>query len=229
VRWSTGSCSAASLPRNRPVSKKGLSRFRPSPSSFSVFDVPSVRRVFRFAGAEHGTLRAAGCRRLQHLLRLAGGWRKGAYIPACVRAYPFILVERGDAAGTLRLGVDLDADGLSTTDGAALFDRGKPAAGLNDAPGFCKAYRDNLAATRGFVAALVAADLLEERSATVTLDGGGFTRLDGFLQVSAERFRALDDATWLDWRRRGWIDAVYAHLHSAGRWAQLVEADREHT
>jgi hypothetical protein len=198
------------------------------PVGLAEFDIASQHFPIVFlAGDNPQPVVLVGYRNQQNLfVDPAGAWRRDAYIPAYVRAYPFILVERVGAADTLHLGVDLDADCLSKTEGAALFERGKPARGLGEAIGFCKAYRDNLAETRAFVAAMVEADVLEERSATLTLNGGGFTRLDGFLQISAEKFKALDDATWLGWRRRGWIDAAYAHLHSAGRWGQLVDVDR---
>lgn len=196
------------------------------PLSLAEFDIAAQHFPIVFTpGAAPQPVVLVGYRAAENLfVDPAGTWRKGAYIPAYVRTYPFILVERGDAADTLLLGVDIDAACLGTDEGEALFERGKPSAGLNDALAFCKSYRDDLGATRAFAAALLAAGLLEERSATVSIDGGGLSRLDGFLQIAPERLQALDDRTWLDWRRRGWIDAVYAHLHSAGRWTQLIEA-----
>ncbi len=35
--------------------------------------------------------------------------------------------------------------------------------------------------------------------------------------------RALPDATLLDWRKRGWLGLIYAHLMSTQQWAILVE------
>lgn len=154
----------------------------------------------------------------------AGEWARNAYVPAYARTYPFILIEPDGGSDLMLLGVETDAACLSKTDGAALFQDGKPTAGLNDALAFCKAYRDDIAATRRFADALKTAGVLEERSATVSSAAGGLARLDGFLQLSPEGLAALDDAIWLAWRRQGWIDAIYAHIHSAGRWAQLIDA-----
>jgi len=196
------------------------------PLSLAEFDVAAQHYPIVFtAGAAPQPVVLVGYRAAENLfVEPDGAWRKGAYIPAYVRTYPFVLVESGDAADRLLLGIDIDAACLTTGAGAALFERGKPSAGLEDALKFCKGYRDDLAATRAFAAALATAGLLEERSATVALDGGGLSRLDGFLQIAPDRLKALDDQVWLDWRRRGWIDAIYAHLHSAGRWVQLIEA-----
>ena len=33
----------------------------------------------------------------------------------------------------------------------------------------------------------------------------------------------VSDETFLDWRRRGWLGPLYAHLHSMARWSRLIE------
>ena len=38
-----------------------------------------------------------------------------------------------------------------------------------------------------------------------------------------ERLDAVSDEVFLDWRRRGWIPAIYAHLHSASQWGRLID------
>jgi hypothetical protein len=35
----------------------------------------------------------------------------------------------------------------------------------------------------------------------------------------------LPDDVFLDWRRRGWMPLVYAHLMSMTSWASLVELE----
>jgi hypothetical protein len=40
--------------------------------------------------------------------------------------------------------------------------------------------------------------------------------------IDAGRFAALDDATVVDWHRRGWLALAQLHLTSLGRFPELV-------
>lgn len=152
----------------------------------------------------------------------AGHWLADSYVPAYVRAFPFILVEN-PAAKAAFLGMEPDARALSTGAGERLFEDGRPTVTLNDALAFCSAYREAVLAAGVFARALDAAKLLEEEEATVNFTGGGQARIRGFKLLKQERLAGLDDATFLEWRRMGWIAAIYAHLHSVGRWSRLIE------
>jgi hypothetical protein len=164
-----------------------------------------------------------GLREGQNLfVRADGTWAPDAYVPAYVRAFPFIFVE--DAASrTQVIGMEPDAPQLRTDSGAKLFEDGRPSAALNEAIGFCKALREALVAAGTFARALDAAGILEEEEATVNFTAGGTARIRGFKIVKAERLADVDDATYLDWRRMGWVAAIYAHLYSIGRWGRLIE------
>ncbi len=151
-----------------------------------------------------------------------GTWLVDAYIPAYVRAFPFVFVE-DTATKTLFVGMQPDAEALTSPDGVRLFEDGRPTAALNDAVAFCTAFREAAAAAATFGRALDAAGLLEEEEATVSFTSGGSTRIRGFKLVKPEKLAELDDATFLEWRRLGWLAAIYAHLHSAGRWSRLIE------
>jgi hypothetical protein len=155
-------------------------------------------------------------------LQPSGAWRPDSYVPAYARAYPFIFVE-DQSTQTLYVGMDQSSDQLGTETGTAIFEDGKPSPALSDAISFCAAFRDNLNAGVAFATALDKAGLLEEEEATINFTAGGSARVRGFKVLKADRLEKLDDATYLDWRHRGWISAIYAHLHSAGRWARLVE------
>jgi hypothetical protein len=151
-----------------------------------------------------------------------GAWRPESYVPAYVRAFPFIFVEDA-ATNTLLLGIEADADSLRQDTGTKLFEDGKPTAALNENVGFCSALRDNLAAASAFGRALDAGGLLEEEEANITFTHGGSTKLRGFKILKPERLDAVSDETFLDWRRRGWLGPLYAHLHSMARWGRLIE------
>ena len=156
-----------------------------------------------------------------------GSWRNETYIPAYIRAFPFVFVEDAGKK-TVYVGMEPDAACLQGDSGTALFEDGKPTSALNEAIGFCSAFRDNLAAAATFGRALDEAGLLEEEEATVNFTAGGAARVRGFKIIKPERLDQVSDETFLDWRRRGWIGAIYAHLYSGARWSRLIELAAAH-
>ncbi len=151
-----------------------------------------------------------------------GTWRVDTYVPAYVRAFPFIFVEDASTR-SVYVGMEPDAACLSPDTGTPLFEDGKPTPALNEAVAFCSAFRDNLAASSAFARALDEHKLLEEEEATVNFTAGGTAKIRGFKILRADRLDQVPDDVYLDWRRRGWIAAIYAHLHSAARWGRLIE------
>jgi hypothetical protein len=45
----------------------------------------------------------------------------------------------------------------------------------------------------------------------------------GFKVIKRDRLEKVNDETFLAWRRRNWIPAIYAHLVSARRWVRLMD------
>jgi len=151
-----------------------------------------------------------------------GSWRPDSYVPAYVRAFPFIFVE-DQASSTLYVGMDPGAAAVKSEGGTPMFEDGKPSPALTEAINFCAAFRDNLNAGIAFGKALDEAGLLEEEEATINFNAGGQARVRGFKILKMDRLQKLSDETFLEWRHRGWIGAIYAHFFSTGRWARLVE------
>ena len=151
-----------------------------------------------------------------------GTWRPNTYVPAYIRAFPFIFVEDATAKTTY-VGMEPDAVCLRQNVGLKLFEDGKPSATLNEAIGFCSTYRDNLTAAGVLAKALDEAGLLAEEEANINFTAGGNTRIRGFKLLSLDRLDKVSDETFLEWRHKGWLGPIFAHLHSAGRWARLIE------
>ncbi len=151
-----------------------------------------------------------------------GSWRADSYIPAYVRAFPFIFVEDREK-DTLFVGMETGAAALGTTNGVALFEDGKPSPAMNEAISFCAAFRDNLNAGSALGRALQDAGLLEEEEANVNFTAGGTARVTGFKVLKADRMDKVSDETYLEWRHKGWITHIHSHLFSTARWAKLVE------
>ncbi len=175
------------------------------------------------SGPEPVPVALLGLREGTNLFVAPGGtWLADSYVPAYVRCFPFVFVE-DPATKTLYVGMEPDAAALHGEHGVRLFEDGRPTAALNEAIAFCTAYREAVVAATAFGRALDAAGLLEEEEATVNFTSGGAARVRGFKVVKPERLAELDDARFLEWRRMGWVAAIYAHLFSAGRWARLIE------
>ncbi len=151
-----------------------------------------------------------------------GSWRRDCYIPAYIRAFPFIFVEDPNSK-TVYVGMEESAACIGPDNGQPMFEDGQPTPAMSESVNFCLAFRDNLTAANTFGRALEAQGLLEEEEATVNFTAGGGTRIRGFKMLKPERLDRLSDETFLDWRRRGWIGPLYAHLHSAARWSRLIE------
>jgi hypothetical protein len=150
----------------------------------------------------------------------AGAWLAGAYIPAMVRRYPFILAETGER---LTLCIDDDPHVLVDKGGVPLFDGEIATSLVEGAMGFCRSVLAGDQATRPFVQWLQRLDLIEERVATATTAKGETLELKGFSTIDEARFRDIADGSFLDLRQRGWLTAIYAQIQSTLNWTRIAQ------
>jgi hypothetical protein len=149
-------------------------------------------------------------------------WRNDSYIPAYVRRYPFIFMEM-EKPGDFTVCIDEAAD---NTDGDPIFTAdGELSEAGTQAIGFCQAFQNQLAATTEFTAALKAQGLLKENTATIKKETGETINLTGFFTVDGEKFDALSDEVFLEWRRKGWLGLIYLHFASTRNWERLIAMD----
>lgn len=151
-----------------------------------------------------------------------GGWSEDHYVPAYIRRYPFIFIE-DDGGARFTLALDEASDLL--VDGAArpLFANGEPTEVSRNALAFCQAFQAERAGTLAFSRALAEADLLVPNRADLSLASGETLAFGGFRVVNETRFNALADGVFLEWRRRGWLAPIHAHLMSMTNWARLAD------
>lgn len=149
-----------------------------------------------------------------------GQWLEGAYLPAYVRRYPFILMDDPTHKQYV-LCFDEESDMFAEDGEFALFENGKPSSFTQGAMEFCATLRQQGEATGEFVAALQEYKLLKMHDAEVDLPDGTRLQLKGFQIIDPQKFDALPDNVFLAWRRKGWIGLVYAHLLSSHRWQFL--------
>jgi len=151
-----------------------------------------------------------------------GRWLNGAYLPAYVRRYPFILMDDPEQKQFV-LCIDEKSDMLSEQGEYALFEGEQPSDFTKSAMEFCAALRQQGDATDAFVAALKEHNLLVPNDAQIDLRDGTRLQLSGFLVIDPQKFDALPDSIILQWRKKGWLGLVYAQLLSSHRWQNLVD------
>ena len=142
-----------------------------------------------------------------------GGWT-AAYIPAHIRRYPFILAP-GNEPGSFIAAVDRAAPQFAGAEGEPLFtEAGEPGPTLARALDFLRAFQGEIEATRGLMQTVLDAGVLVPRRIEIAREGKKERVLQGFRAVDPEKFNALADATFLEWRRNGLLPLIYAHLNS---------------
>ena len=156
-------------------------------------------------------------------INAAGEWQGGAYLPAYVRRYPFILMDDAEQKQFV-LCIDGESDMLNRgDDGFQLFENGEASEFTKSAMEFCAALRQQGDTTDEFVRALQEYDLLMPNDARIDARDGTQLQLSGFLVINPAKFDKLPDNVLLDWRRKGWLGLVYAQLLSSHRWQSLVD------
>ncbi len=150
-------------------------------------------------------------------------WARGAYVPAYVRRYPFILMENAEQQQFI-LCVDEDSGFLEEDGERALFDAdGKPAEVTNQAMEFCRAYHAQYEATQKFVAELEERGLLTDNSTEIRLADDRKIQMQGYKIIDREKFEQLSDDVFLDWRRKNWLPVAYAHMVSLSNWPAVLQ------
>jgi len=194
----------------------------------AIAEIPLAARHFPIifaVGDKPMPLAVTGYREGENLfVETNGSWHAGTYMPAWLRAYPFILIEPPQGGDDYLIGMAEAAASLSDTEGEPLFmAEQQPSPVLRDAITLCQSLREGLANTENMVLALLAEGLLEPQEARLEFNGGGVARLDGFQVINPARLQALSDSTVLEWHRNGWLSTAYAALHSAASWGNLMD------
>ena len=151
-----------------------------------------------------------------------GHWRAGTYLPAYVRRYPFILMD-DEVHKQLVLCIDARSDMLGPKGEFPLFENGEPSAITKGAVEFCGTLRQQGETTDAFVHALVDQHLLKMNDAQLNMPDKTHMQLSGFLVIDHKKFDALPDAVLLEWRKKGWLDFIYAQMLSMQRWQPLAD------
>ncbi len=180
-----------------------------------------------------------GLRNEDNLFVDADGKWNGAYIPAFIRRYPFVLAERNNGQD-LSVCVDTAFTGWndprttavagengksSTADaekGEPLFDdKGVETPFLKNVLDFLGQYQGNIRQTQAFVKKLNELNLLVGREIRARDGANQPLTLRGFFAVDEAKLNALSDAQITDLYRQGFLGLIFAHLISLGNIARL--------
>lgn len=153
-----------------------------------------------------------------------GEWT-GEYIPAFIRRYPFIIGEV--EGGRPLVCVDEASDSLSRDKGEALFlENGEDAPHLKDVVKFTGDYLAAANRTAAFVDALQTNDLFQSVTIAVRTSETSNRTIHGAMSIDVAKFDALSDEALLDFRKKGFLQAIYSQISSVALLERLATAER---
>ncbi len=142
-----------------------------------------------------------------------GTWREGAYLPAYLRRYPFLIAQSPDG-GRLILCVDEASKLVAREAPLRFFEDGKRSAYLDRMLQLgADIHRDQMR-TAQIVQLLEKLGLLIDKRIEVGLPGGERIGFQGFGVVDERKLNELPDDKFLELRRSGGLGLVYLHLVS---------------
>ncbi|MBU6166823.1 MAG: SapC family protein [Alphaproteobacteria bacterium] len=151
-------------------------------------------------------------------------WEAGAYVPAFVRRYPFMLARLTPDAQELSLCFDDSAGIVVENDGTPLFAGTDPSDITKAVLQFCEQFEQAVMRTRGFMDELAKLDLLMDGEVSIQRDG-----LDqpavyrGFRMVDEQKLQNLRGDQARKMVQSGMMGLVYAHLFSLSLISPLFE------
>ncbi len=139
----------------------------------------------------------------------------GKYVPAFLRRYPFVFAAETDGE-RMTLCIDESYEGLNTENvGERMFDaEGSETTYLSQVLGFMEEYQATFNRTQAFCDRLEQLGLLEEARIDYRLSDGQTGGVTGFLRVSNDKLRAMDDAKIAELFRIGDLDLIQLHMLS---------------
>lgn len=156
-----------------------------------------------------------------------GRWKEGAYVPAYVRRYPFMLARTDPASDTLSLCFDPTAECVETAAGKGnLFDGDEPSAIVQPILGLCKEVEAAARQTEAVMEKLIALELLTDGQAQVREGERPLANFGGFQIVSEEKLHKLADGDIAALLRSGAMPLIYAHLLSLRHLTELAPRSR---
>ncbi len=198
------------------------------PLTVTEFPVAALSYPVIFAGDKFQPLAVMGINQEENLfIQPDGAFVVGAYIPAYIRRYPFVLANDSQNS-QLVVCIDRAASMLGELPDLAFFDaKGQPTEYTQGCIQFCNDFEAEARRTESFCNLLRELDLFEVRKATFTpsnADGsaGEAQQIAEYFAVSEEKLKALPEAKIKELFDNGALAQIYAHLNSLLGWDRLI-------
>lgn len=150
-----------------------------------------------------------------------GQWA-GSYIPAIIRRYPFALTKAAEADRFI-VCVDEASDLLSDTEGAALFDeQGNATQVVENVKRYLSELQQMDTLTHEFSRLLVQNNLLTPLNMRVNA-ANQVRNITGCYVINEERLNNFNDVKFNEFRQKGYLPAIYAHLISLSQIERLAD------
>ncbi|HEX3407931.1 MAG TPA: SapC family protein [Caulobacteraceae bacterium] len=198
------------------------------PLTVGEFPLAALSYPIIFAGERYQPLAVMGIGQGSNLFVSEDGqFEVGAYIPAYIRRYPFVLAN-DQSRSQLVVCIDRGSSLLGEDCALPLFDeKGEATPYTNNCIEFCNNFETEGRRTESFVNLLKELDLFEVSRSTMTPNNPDGTpgepqTLAEFFAVSEERVKALPAAKLKELLDNGALQQIYSHLNSLIGWDRLV-------
>jgi hypothetical protein len=198
------------------------------PLHVGEFPNAAINYPIIFAGDQRAPLAVMGINAGENLFITPGGlFRPGAYVPAFIRRYPFV-VARDDQFNRMVVCIDRQFE-LFTEDrpDVPLFENDQPSPFTTRCIEFCTQFDTDSRVTMSFVQLLTDLDLFETRKTHFTPrlangEAGEPVLIAEYFAVSEEKLKALSVEKTIELRDNGALGQIYAHLISLNGWERLI-------
>jgi hypothetical protein len=198
------------------------------PLTVGEFPVAGISFPIIFAGERYQPLAVMGIRQGTNLYVGAdGAFEVGAYIPAYIRRYPFVLAN-DQSRGQLVVCIDRGASMLGEDYDLPFFnENGEPTDYTNGCIQFCNDFENEGRRTESFVTLLRQLDLFDVARATFTPNNPDGTPgepqpIAEYFAVSEAKLKALPQEKLLELVANGAVAQIYAHMMSLTGWDRLI-------
>jgi hypothetical protein len=203
------------------------------PLTVGEFGVAALSYPIIFAGERYQPLAVMGIRQGSNLhVGEDGSFAVGAYIPAYIRRYPFVLANDQNR-GQLVVCIDRGATMLGEDCDLPFFNEaGEPTDYTNGCIQFCNDFENEGRRTESFVSLLKELDLFEVARSTYTPtlpDGsrGPAEPIAEYFAVSEAKVKALPAEKLAELAVNGALPQIYAHMISLMGWDRLIAKSME--
>ena len=142
---------------------------------------------------------------------------EGAYMPAYLRRFPFMLAKLRPDSDELSLCFDPTSGSLDENEGDALFDGDQPSELTRNILAFCEQFETAGQRTHAFMEELQKAELLMEGEVSVQPEGAAQPFVyRGFRMVDEEKLRNMRGDELRKLNQNGILPLIFAHLMSLG-------------